>query len=82
MDEFFIIVLEVELANIMEVIYPSTYREYVSIVNNGINIINVRLQKVLYGYLHIIILFCSKLKGELEVFGFLLNPNDACIDNK
>ena len=35
MDDEVILVLEGDLVKIMEVIYPSTYREYVSFGKNG-----------------------------------------------
>ena len=73
MGDEFIIVLEGELAEIMEEIYQSTYRRYVSLGKNRINIPFVRLHKALYGFLCSALLFYRKLKGELEAFGFLLN---------
>ena len=66
----------------MELISPSLYREYVSVGNNRKKILYVRLQKALYGRLYRNLLFYCKLKGEIETFGFLLNPYDSYVSNK
>ena len=66
----------------MEAISPSKYREYVSVGKNRINILYVQLKKALYDCIHSALILYRKLKGKLEDFGFLINPYDACIDNK
>ena len=82
MDKEVIIVLEGEFAKIMEEIYPSTYREYVSLVKNIRKVLYVQLQNVLYQCIHSNIIFYRKLKGEIEVFGFLINQYYTCVANK
>ena len=45
-------------------------------------IIYVRLKKALYGILRSSLLFYRKLRGELEAYGFKINPYDPCAGNK
>ena len=82
MDEEVIILIEGDLVEIMQEIYSITYREYLYVGKNGKKILYVRLQKEIYGCLRSNFLFCPKLKSELEDFGFLLKPYDACVANK
>ena len=82
MENEVILVIEGDIANIMELLSPSTYREYLSIGKSLRKILYVRLQKVIYGCICSALLFYLKLKGKLEPFGFLLNPYDACVANK
>ena len=58
----------------MEAIPPSTYREYVSLGKNGRKILYVRLHKAIHGCLSSALQLYRKLKGDLEVFNFLINP--------
>ena len=37
---------------------------------------------MLYGCICSVLLLYHKIKGDLEDFGFLLNPHDACVANK
>ena len=46
------------------------------------HILYVRLKKALYGLLSFSLLFYRKLRGELEAYGFKINPYDPCIGNK
>ena len=42
----------------------------------------VRLFKALYGLLQSALLFYKKLRGELEDYGFEVNPYNPCVANK
>ena len=42
----------------------------------------VKLQKALYGLMWASLLFYRKLRKELEVYGFEINPYDPCVANK
>ena len=46
------------------------------------HILYVRLKKTLYGLLRSSLLFYRKLRGELEAYGFRINPYDPCVGNK
>ena len=48
----------------------------------GTTILYVRLKKALYGLLRSSLLFYRKLCGELETYGFKINPYDPCVGNK
>ena len=40
------------------------------------------LNKAIYGLLRSILLFYRKLRGELEAYGFNINPYDPCVGKK
>ena len=61
---------------------PSMYLEYVTYSNNGVPILYVCLSKALYGMLRDFLLFCKRLRSDLEDRGFLVNPYDPCVANK
>ena len=48
----------------------------------GTPILYVRLKKSLYGLLISGLLFYRKLCGEIEAYGFKINPYDPCVGNK
>ena len=48
----------------------------------GTPILTVRLKKALYGLLRSSLLFCRKLRDELEAYGFRINAYDPCVGNK
>ena len=48
----------------------------------GTPILYVRLKKALYGILRSSLLFYRKIRGELEAYGFKINPYDPCVGNK
>ena len=66
----------------MMVMYdPELYRPCVS-YETGKPVLYVWLQKVLYGCLKIVLLFYEKLVGDLEAYGFRINPYDPSMANK
>ena len=42
----------------------------------------VRLSKVLSGMLRAALLFCNRLRSDLEEMGFEVNPYNPCVANK
>ena len=60
---------------------PALYRTFVS-YETGKPVLYVRLQKALYGCLKRAMLFYEKLVGDLEAYGFRINPYDPCVANK
>ena len=58
------------------------YRPYVKMDKKVTPILYVMLKKALYGPLRSILLFYRKLRGELEAYGFKINPYDLCVGNK
>ena len=81
-DENVIMVLRGELAEMMVHIAPQIYRPYVKMDRKGTPILYVRLKKALYGILISSLLFYRKLRGELEAYGFKINPYDPCVGSK
>ena len=47
----------------------------------GKPVLYVRLQKAIYGCLKSTLLFYEKLVGDLEAYGFKINPYDPCVAN-
>ena len=68
------------LAEMMVMSDPALYRPFVSYAT-GKTVLYVRLQKSLYGCLKIALLFYEKLVGDLETYGFKINPYDPCVAN-
>ena len=69
------------LAEMMVMADPTLYRPFVS-YETGKRIIYIRLHKSLYGCLKSALLFCEKLVGDLEAYGFRINPYDPCVVKK
>jgi hypothetical protein len=63
-------------------IVPQIYRKYVTVDRKGTPILYMKLQKALYGLMQASLLFCRKLRKELEDYGFKVNPYDPCMANK
>ena len=51
-------------------------------IKKGTPILYVRLKKAIYGLLRSSLLFYRKLRGELEAYGFKINPYEKCVGNK
>ena len=75
-------VLRGKIAEIMVMIYPSMYRNYVTYSKNGVLMLYVCISKALYGMLRAALLFYKRLRSYLEDRGFVVNPYDPCIANK
>ena len=61
---------------------PQIFQKYITNSSKGEPMLYVRLSKALYGSLQSALLFYSKLRTELENFGFPVNPYNYCIANK
>ena len=81
LDEEVIMLLDGELAELMEAVSPSTYREYVTVGRKGKKMLYVSLNKALYGLLRSALLFYRKLKKELIDYGLHITPYDPCVAN-
>ena len=60
---------------------PALYQPFVS-YETGKPVLYVRLQKALYCCLKSALLFYENLVGDLETYGFKINPYDPCVANK
>jgi len=81
-DEFVLMCLRGEMAEMMVKVDPSIYRKYVVTGRNGVPHLYVKLNKALYGLLKAALLFYKKLVGELKSMGFVLNKYDPCVANR
>ena len=80
-DEKVIMSLRGELADLMVKVDPSLYRKFILKDKKGNSILYVQLYKSLYGLMRSALLFYRKLRRELEAYGFVMNPYDACVAN-
>ena len=60
---------------------PALYPPFMS-YETGKAVLYIRLQKKLYGCLKIVLLFYEKLVGDLEAYGFRINPYNPFVSNK
>ena len=79
--EKLIIKLRGRLAELMVRTSPTLYLEYVTI-ENGKAVLYLEILKVIYECLQSALLFYLKLKKDLELVGFKLNPYNPCVANK
>ena len=77
MDDEVHMVFRGTLAEMMVMADLALYQPFVS-YETGKPVLYVRLQKSLYGCLKSALLFYEKLLGELEAYGFKINPYDPC----
>ena len=73
-NEQTLMLLKGKLAKLMVQIDPQMSRKHIITSSKGEPMLYVRLSKVLYGLLQSALLFHSKLRAELEDFGFTANP--------
>ena len=73
-DEEIVMCLRGKPVELMVRMNPMLYRPYMRIGHKGIPILYMKLNKALYGLLCAALLFYRKLRKELEVMGFVVNP--------
>jgi len=81
-NEETIMLLKGRLAELMVQVDPKMYRKYLTTNKKNEPMLYVKLSKALYGLLQSALLFYNKLRGELEDYGFEINPYDPCVANK
>ena len=81
MDNEVHVVFRRTLAETMVMDDPALYRPFVS-YETGKPVPYFQLLKALYGCLKSALLFYEKLVGDLEAYGFKINPYDPCVVNK
>ncbi len=81
-DKLIFILLKGDLCKLMCRVNPKLYRRYITKNKKGDPVLYVQLYKSLYGLLRSALLFYRQLHGELEAYGFKINPYDPCIANK
>ncbi len=74
--------LKGQLAEIMVLVEPKLYREYVTYSASGVPMLYMKMKKALNGMLELSVAFYNLLRMELEGEGFGVNPYDPCVVNK
>jgi hypothetical protein len=81
MDELIHVKLQGAMAELAVRLDPSLYRKYVTF-EKGKPVLYTKMLKALYGTMQAALLFWQKLSGQLQEWGFELNPYDPCVANK
>ena len=81
MDEEVVMILKGDLSDLLIQLAPDLYGPYTTKDARGKTLMYVLLQKVLYGLMRSSLLFYRKFRGELEKYGFVVNPYDPCVAN-
>jgi len=81
MDEVIHMKLEGPLAELLTKVNPAKYEKFIEI-EKGKPVMYVLLKKALYGTLQAALLFWQDLSGNLEEWGYTVNPYDTCVMNK
>ena len=71
-----------QLAELMVLVDPKLYREYVRYSPTGQAMLYVRMTKALYGMLKSALWFYEKLREDLKKQGFKVTSHDPCVANK
>ena len=61
---------------------PHIYCKHITHNSKRRAILYVHLHKALCGLIQAALLFCHKLRKELEMYGFVVDPEDPCLANK
>ena len=78
-DEEVIMVLEGPLAEMMCMVDPKLYHQYITTNSKGKQLLYVKCYKAVYGLLRSALLFYKKLVVDLKAYGFEINPYDPCV---
>ena len=70
------------LVEVLLLIDPAMYQDYVTTDKKGEKTLYVRMSKALYGLLKSALDFYNKLRSDLEGNGFVVSPHDPCVANK
>eukprot|EP00957_Ditylum_brightwellii_P078671 5981757-Ditylum_brightwellii.AAC.1 len=82
MDDFVVMVLEGTLAELLVKTASNVYQKYLGVGKDNKPVLYVQLRKALYGYLKSALLFYKRRVGNLQAYGFKINPYDPCVANK
>ena len=78
-DEEIYMLLKGELAELMVLVDPEYYRPFLFHDSKGVALMYTRMNKAMYGMLKSALLFYRELRGDLEAYGFTINPYDPCV---
>ena len=79
-DETVVMFMKGKMAELM--VHVAPYRKYITATKQGEKILNMKVQKALYGMLKSALLFYERIRENLEKNGFKVNPYDPHIENK
>ena len=81
-NEYVLMFLCGELAELLVKVDPSLYRNYVITSKQGVPMLYVKLTKALCGILRSAMLFYNNIRGHLEGKSLKVNPYEPCVANK
>ena len=80
-DNLVVMVLRRALAYLLILVDPSLYRKYMVIDSNRKPIFYIKLQKFVYSYIRVSLLFYEKISCDLKAMGFVIKPYHLCMAN-
>ena len=80
-DELIYMLLRGPLAELMVVVGPVLYKDFITYDLKGQALMYVRMNKVLYGMLKSALQFYLKFRSDIEAYGFKVNPYDPFVAN-
>ncbi len=80
-DEVVHMKLQGPMAELVVRLDPKLYRPFIHMGKNKKPVLYVQLRKGLYGQLKAALMFWQNLSGNLQKWGFELNPYDTCVAN-
>ena len=69
------------LAELMVMVDPVLYKDFITYNSKGQALIYVRMNKALYRILKSALQFYLDFRSDIKAYGFKVNPYDPCVDN-
>ena len=80
-DEEIYMLLRGPLAELMVMVDPYFYSQYITYDSKGHALVYVKMNKSLYVLLKSALQFYKKFRSYIEAYGFKVNPYDPCVAN-
>ena len=80
-DELIYIILRGTLAELMVMIDPVLYKDFITYYLKGQSLMYVRMNKALYGMLKSAFQFYLKFRSDIEAYGFKVKRYGPCVNN-
>ena len=74
-------ILRGPLAELMVMVDPVLYKDFITYDSKGRTLMYVRMNKALYGMLKSALQFYLNFRSDIKAYGFKVNPYDPCVAN-